>query len=162
MKGLSETGLNKLSEKERAHDAELHEAVILFDGVCNLCNSSVNFVIDRDKAGRFKFSALQSREAAPYLGTCGGHDLTSDGLLGSILLIEGDRCYNKSTAALRIARRLDGLWPLLYGFIIVPRFIRDAVYNWIAQNRYKWFGRLDACRLPTPELRQRFLDGLSG
>lgn len=142
-------------------DAGLHEAVILFDGVCNLCNSSINFIIDRDRAGRFKFAALQSPEAAPYVARCDRKAADESDLLQSILLVENGTCYAKSTAALRIARRLDGAWPLLYGFIVIPRFARDFVYDWIARNRYKWFGKQDACRLPTPELRQRFLDGLA-
>ncbi len=131
--------------------------VILFDGVCNLCNSSVNFVIDRDKAGYFKFGALQTPESEPYVAICGRDAADDDDLLQSIVLVEEGKCYTKSTAALKIARRLDSAWPLLYGFIVVPRFIRDFVYDWIAQNRYKWFGKQDSCRLPTPELRQRFL-----
>lgn len=159
LNSLSENRLPDISLSERQH---VHETVILFDGVCNLCNNSVNFVIDHDKAGKFKFSALQSAEATPYLDKCKRFDRAAESLLGSILLIEENRCYDKSTAALRIAKQLDGLWPVLYGFIIIPKFMRDAVYNWIAQNRYKWFGQLDACRLPTPELRQRFLDGLQG
>lgn len=134
-----------------------HEAVILFDGVCNLCNSSVNFVIDRDRTGFFKFGALQTPEAAPYVASCGKDAGDEADLLQSIVLVEEGNCYTRSTAALKIARRLDGAWPLLYGFMIVPRFLRDLVYNWIAKNRYKWFGKQDACRLPTPELRQRFL-----
>ncbi len=141
---------------------EIHKSVILFDGVCNLCNSSVNFVIDRDAAGRFKFSALQSPEALPYIAQANRSPEDLGDLLQSIILVEGDKMYDKSTAALKIARQLDGLWPLLYGFIIIPRFIRDFVYNWIAKNRYQWFGQLEACRLPTPELRNRFLDGLQG
>ena len=147
--------------KRPTDDKQLFEAIILFDGVCNLCNSSVNFIIDRDKTAKFKFSALQSAEAAPYSARrCSRLPEEAEGSFDSILLIEGERCYDKSTAALRIAKRLDGMWPLLYGLIIIPKFIRNAVYNWIATNRYSWFGRLDACRLPTPELRQRFLDGL--
>lgn len=135
----------------------MHDAVILFDGVCNLCNSSINFIIDRDRAGRFKFAALQTPEAAPYVTRCNRKAADESDLLQSILLVEKGTCYAKSTAALRIARRLDGAWPLLYGFIIIPGFARDYVYDWIARNRYKWFGKQDACRLPTPELRQRFL-----
>lgn len=146
----------------KSNHTELHKSVILFDGVCNLCNNSVNFVIDRDKSGQFKFSALQSPEALPYITQANRSPEDIQDLLQSILLIEGDRIYDKSTAALKIARKLDGLWPLLYGFIIIPGFVRDFVYDWIAKNRYEWFGQLEACRLPTPELRSRFLDGLQG
>ena len=146
--------------KSPASANSAHQSIILFDGVCNLCNGSVNFVIDRDVAGRFKFAALQSNEAVPYLASCESTDEST--LLSSILLIEGGRCFDKSTAALRIARQLDGLWPMLYIFIIIPKFIRDSIYSWVAKNRYKWFGRQEVCRIPTPALRQRFLDGLSG
>ncbi len=142
------------------HMNSRYNAIILFDGVCNLCNSSVNFIIDRDKAGNFKFSALQSVEARPYLERAGKSPDELDAVLQSLVLIEGENFYTRSTAALRIARRLDGLWPLAYGFIIIPKFIRDKAYDWVARNRYKWFGRLDACRIPTPELRKRFLDQL--
>jgi len=130
-----------------------HKAVILFDGVCNFCNSSVNFVIDRDKDGYFKYGALQSDEGTALL-TQSGYDST---YLESILLIEGGHIYRDSEAALRVARRLSGLWPMLYGCIIIPRFLRDAVYNWIARNRYKWFGKMDSCRIPTPDIRSRFI-----
>jgi len=125
--------------------------VVLFDGVCNLCNASVLFVIDRDPGGRFAFAPLQSGVAARLLAHR-GYGETS---LGSVLLLEGGRVYERSTAALRVARRLGGWWPLLYAFIAVPRPIRDAVYDWIARNRYRWFGKEEACRIPTPELRSR-------
>ncbi len=125
-------------------------ATVLFDGVCNLCNASVNFVIDRDKRSYFKFAPLQS-EAAKALGE------TVTGDPDSIVLIENGKRHDKSGAALRIARRLNGAWPLLFLFIIVPPFIRDSVYRYIARNRYKWFGKADACRMPTPELKARFL-----
>ncbi|ARA92450.1 MAG: thiol-disulfide oxidoreductase DCC family protein [Bacteroidetes bacterium] len=134
-------------------DVLKEHAVILFDGVCNLCNASVNFVIDHDPAGYFKMAALQSDEAAPLLEHFG---LQAD-YLDSIVLIEGDRVYRHSDAALRVARRLDGAWPLLYAFIVVPRPIRDAVYDWIARNRYAWFGRRESCRIPTPDVMDRFL-----
>ncbi|MEM8485291.1 MAG: thiol-disulfide oxidoreductase DCC family protein [Bacteroidota bacterium] len=144
-----------------ANTHPMEDRVILFDGVCNLCNSSVNFVIDRDRAGLYKFSALQSAEAKAYLAKAGLNGEVDDELLQSVVLYENGVLYKKSTAALRIARQLDGPWPLLYAFVIAPRFIRDAVYDVIARNRYFWFGQRDACRLPTPELRQRFLDGLT-
>lgn len=129
------------------------EQVILFDGVCNLCNSSVNFVIDRDTQNQFKFASLQSefgQEKVQRLGK-------DPGQLNSIVLIEGDRFYRKSTAALRIARRLSGGWPLLFAFVIIPPFLRDMAYDFIAKNRYRWFGKEDTCRIPTPELSHRFL-----
>lgn len=125
-------------------------ATILFDGVCNLCNASVNFIIDRDPKGYFRFAALQS-DAAKALGEAPNGDPDS------IVLLEDGVRYEQSTAALRIARRLSGLWPVLYAGIILPRPLRDLVYRFIARNRYKWFGRRDACRLPSPELKARFL-----
>jgi predicted DCC family thiol-disulfide oxidoreductase YuxK len=129
-------------------------AVVLFDGVCNLCNASVLFVIDRDPAGYFAFLPLQGSEAQRYLerhGCGGGADLSS------IVLIEGGRCFRRSTAALRVARRLTGAWPLLYGFLVVPAPVRDFLYAWIAHNRYRWFGRAERCRIASPELQSRFL-----
>ena len=127
--------------------------IILFDGVCNLCNSSVQFVIKHDRKAVFKFASLQS-EAGQKL-------LTKYGLatneFNSFVLIEDNKVYLKSTAALRVARKLDMLLSLLYLFIIIPPFIRDAFYNYISQHRYKWFGKRDECWLPTPELSERFL-----
>lgn len=128
-------------------------AIIFFDGVCNLCNGFVQFVISRDKKGYFKFAALQSEAAKPYLKDCG----ISVKELGTVVLWENGECYTRSTAALRILRQLSGIWPVLYGAAIFPTFLRDAVYKFIAANRYKWFGRKDSCMLPTPELKQRFL-----
>ena len=129
-------------------------AVVLFDGVCNLCNGAINFIIDRDPAGYFRFAPLQSDAAAPYLN--GADDGAAD--LGTIVLVEDGQTYVRSTAALRIARRLTAPWPLLFLAIVVPRPLRDAVYDWVAHNRYDWFGRRDECRVPTPALRDRFLD----
>lgn len=129
-------------------------AVVLFDGVCNLCNGAVNFIIDRDPAGYFRFAPLQSDAAAPYLD--GADGVAGD--LGTIVLVEDGETYVRSTAALRVARRLTAPWPLLFLAIAVPRPLRDAVYDWVAHNRYDWFGKRDECRLPTPGLRDRFLD----
>ncbi|HMR91998.1 MAG TPA: thiol-disulfide oxidoreductase DCC family protein [Chitinophagaceae bacterium] len=128
--------------------------VILFDGVCNLCNSSVQFVIRRDKKGSFRFASLQGRSGQQYLQQ---YHLPVDDF-NSFVLIENNRAYTRSTAALRVARRLGGGWKLLYGFIVIPRFIRDAVYNLVAKNRYRWFGKKEACMIPSPELKARFLD----
>ncbi|MGV3503323.1 MAG: thiol-disulfide oxidoreductase DCC family protein [Adhaeribacter sp.] len=128
-------------------------AIILFDGVCNLCNGFVQFVIRQDHAQRFRFASLQSDKARELLqGQPGaGHSLDS------VVLIENGRHYRQSTAALRILRHLSGGWPLLYGLVVVPAFVRDRVYAWVAGNRYRWFGQRDACMLPTPELKARFL-----
>jgi predicted DCC family thiol-disulfide oxidoreductase YuxK len=127
--------------------------VILFDGVCNLCNASVLFIIDRDPRGRFAFAPLQSEYAAALLRE---HGWVGDALT-TVLLIEDGRVYDRSSAALRIARGLSGFWPLLSLFRIVPRPVRDLAYDCLARHRYRWFGRTDACRVPTPELRSRFL-----
>ncbi len=131
------------------------EPVILFDGVCNLCSASVNFVIDRDPGARFRFAPLQS-EAGREILTAHGESIPV-GDPDSIVLVEDGAVYERSTAALRIARDLGGPWSLLYVFIIIPAFVRDAVYRLVARNRYRWFGKSDACRVPTPELRARFL-----
>lgn len=138
-------------------DVSENHALVLFDGVCNLCNGAVNFIIDRDPVGYFRFAALQSEEAAPLLARFGRPPVASATAPDSIVLIEGGRLYERSGAALRIARRLRGPWPLLYAFVAVPKPLRDAAYGWIAANRYRWFGKEDACRLPTPGLRARFL-----
>lgn len=127
--------------------------IILFDGVCNLCNGAVNFVIERDKKNVFKFAALQS-EVGRELASKYEIDTAA---LDSIILIDGDTHYQKSTAALRIARELSGGYPLLYGFMVLPKFLRNAVYDYIARNRYKWFGKKENCMIPTPELKSRFL-----
>ena len=129
--------------------------VVLFDGVCNLCHGAVQFIVDRDPRGTFQFASLQSERAAALLREHGRNPPEGDP--ESVVLVEDGRIYEHSTAALRIALRLGGLWSLLYGFVIVPRFVRDAVYRFIARNRYRWFGRTEQCRVPTPELRARFL-----
>ena len=128
--------------------------VILFDGVCNLCNSSVQVVIKSDAKKRFQFASLQSAFGQKIMQE-NGLPLTE---LNSFILLEGDKIYTKSTAALRVAKRLKGLWPLLYAFIVVPPFIRNWVYDFVSKNRYKWFGKQEACWLPTPELKGRFLN----
>lgn len=126
---------------------------MLFDGVCNLCNGAVNFIIDRDPDRRFRFAALQSEAAKPLLAHC---DLPPDAL-DTLVVVEEGRCYARSAAALRVVRRLAGAWWLLYALVVIPRPLRDAVYGWIVRNRYRWFGKSDECRVPTPELRERFL-----
>jgi predicted DCC family thiol-disulfide oxidoreductase YuxK len=128
--------------------------VVLFDGECNLCNHSVNFVIDRDPRGHFRFASSQSDVGQALLAR---HGLRDAALTGVVLLQDG-RAFTGSSAALRIARGLRAPWSLLSWLLVVPRPIRDFVYGVVARNRYRWFGRIDACRLPTPELRQRFLD----
>jgi len=127
--------------------------IILFDGVCNLCNSTVVRVIKADKKNLFRFAALQSdigeRLVAKYHIDISKTD--------SIILIDNDKAYVKSTAALRIARHLSGGYPLFYSLMIVPNFIRNWGYDIIAKNRYRWYGKKDSCMIPTPELKSKFL-----
>ena len=126
---------------------------ILFDGVCNFCNASINFIIDRDSKGVFKFAALQSEIGQEFLKRNGLKQDTFD----SVILEKSGIIYQKSDAALEIARNLDGFWKILYVFKIVPFFLRNPIYDLVARNRYRIFGRTDACRLPTPALKARFL-----
>ncbi|MEQ8706464.1 MAG: thiol-disulfide oxidoreductase DCC family protein [Phaeodactylibacter sp.] len=127
--------------------------ILLFDGVCNLCNSSVQFIIERDPEARFRFASLQSEEGQGLLHTFGAR--LPD--LSSVVLVQDGKLYARSEAALRVARQLKGGWALLYAFIVVPRPIRDAIYNWIARNRYRWFGKKEACMIPSPDIQSRFL-----
>ena len=127
--------------------------IILFDGVCNLCTTSVQQVIKHVPKEKFKFAALQSKFGQQFLAQ---HQLPTQAF-NTFLLIEQNQLYTRSTAALRVARHLSGLWPLLYIFILVPPFIRNAVYNFIAKNRHKWFGQKNQCWMPTPKLQERFL-----
>ncbi len=129
--------------------------VLLFDGVCNLCKGSVRFVIERDPDKRFRFASLQSAIAKELLGPEEAH-ATED--LDSVILIDADGVWRKSSAALRTAKRLKGPWRLMGVFLVVPRPIRDAVYDFIGKRRYRWFGRMDACWVPETDVRDRFLD----
>ncbi|MFN0083714.1 MAG: thiol-disulfide oxidoreductase DCC family protein [Ferruginibacter sp.] len=131
-----------------------NKPIILFDGVCNLCNNSVQFVIKHDKQEKFNFAALQSETGQAFLKQYG---LPATGF-DSFVLVQNEKAFFKSTAALHVAKQLDGPIKLLFGFIIVPAFIRNAVYNFIAKNRYKWFGKKDHCMIPTPALKARFLN----
>jgi predicted DCC family thiol-disulfide oxidoreductase YuxK len=128
--------------------------IILFDGVCNLCNNSVQFVIKHDTDNKFMFAALQSPTGQALLQQ---YNLPQQEL-NSFVLIKDEKVYLKSTGALNVAKNLNGPVKLLYGFIIVPEFIRNAVYNFIAKNRYKWFGKKESCMIPTPALQSRFLN----
>ncbi len=133
--------------------------IILFDGVCNLCESTVHFVVRRDKNKQFRFASLQSAAAQELLAS---HQYVFDDL-SSVLLIIDDTLYRKSRAALQIVRRLDGAWPLLYyAFFWLPTFIADPVYDFIGNRRYKWFGKKAECWIPDDELRQRFIDDPTG
>ncbi|WP_396596724.1 thiol-disulfide oxidoreductase DCC family protein [Dokdonia sp. R86516] len=128
--------------------------IILFDGVCNLCNGAITFIIQRDKKDLFRYAPLQS-EIGKELAAKHHIDLDK---VDSIILVTEDKAYAKSTAALHIAKQLSAGWPLLAVFLILPKFFRDAVYDFIARNRYKWFGKKEACMIPTPELKSKFLD----
>lgn len=127
--------------------------VILFDGVCNFCNGAVNFTIKRNKDKTIKFAPLQSEAGRELVKQYG----LPENDMRSFLFIENEKMYNRSTAALRVCRHLKGLWPLCYAFIIVPPFIRNGVYDFIAKNRYKWFGQKEECMVPSADVRARFL-----
>ena len=130
--------------------------VVLFDGVCNLCNGAVNFAIDRDPTSRLRFASLQSPAARQLLARL-EHPVPA-GDPESILLVERGRVYECSGAVLRIARHLSGGWSLLAALLVVPWPLRDLVYRWVASHRYRWFGKADVCRVPTSELRAHFLE----
>lgn len=127
--------------------------IVLFDGVCNLCDRAVNFIIQRDPKDRFKVASLQDGASKKLLKDY----QVNESYLDSIVLVRGDQIFYKSRAALEIAKKLKGLWPIIYAFVIVPYFIRDPLYDWIARNRYKWFGKRETCRMPTEEDKQKFL-----
>lgn len=128
-------------------------AIILFDGVCNLCNGFVQFVIARDPLGRFRFCSLQSDTARALL-----RKTTVDAsALSTVVLLEQDQVYTESTAVLRIARKLGRGWPALYVFILIPAFIRNAAYRWVARTRYRLFGKRAECMIPKADWQDRFL-----
>lgn len=129
-------------------------AVVLYDGVCHLCQGSVRFIVERDRAGYFRFAQLQSPAGRALVA---GHRLPPD--LQSLVLVESGRTHVRSGAVLRIARRLDGPWKLAWVLLVVPAPLRDVVYAWVARHRYGWFGRSDLCELPSPAVRARLLDG---
>ncbi|MFN3996921.1 thiol-disulfide oxidoreductase DCC family protein [Algoriphagus sp.] len=129
------------------------KSVILFDGVCNLCNASIDFILKRDKKNQFLVGALQEDAGKNLLSKF----KVNPEYLDSLVLIEGDQIYFRSTAALKIAKKLPGLWPLFHGFMFLPSGIRDGIYNWIGRNRYRWFGKKNTCRLPTPEEKAKFI-----
>ena len=135
---------------------EARQAVVLYDGVCHLCQASVRFVAGRDRHAYFRFGALQSPRGRALADAAGFAPTDPP---ATIVLLEGGRAYTRSTAALRIARRLSFPWSALgaIGFV-VPRPLRDAVYAWVARHRYGWFGRSDVCERPVPEWRERFID----
>ncbi len=128
--------------------------IILFDGICNLCNGAVQFIIRHDKKKLFVFASLQSEIGQKLLKQ---YNFPLDEF-NSFILIDNDKAFTRSTSALKVVKKLNGIFSLLYAFIILPAFIRDGIYNRVAANRYKWFGKKDECMIPTPELKARFLD----
>lgn len=138
----------------RAGHSQQDGPLVLFDGVCNLCNASVRFAVRRDPPARVRFASLQSDVARRLLKDCPRDVWQQD----SIVLIERGQCYMASDAVLRISRYLRWPWPILRGLLLVPRPVRDAAYRVIARHRYSWFGRSDVCQLPVPGERNRFLD----
>ena len=131
----------------------MNHPIFLFDGVCKFCNAGVNFIIDRDVRKRFRFAPLQSDAGQALLRRFGKR--TDD--FDTAVVVEHGRAYVKSSAALRIARHLGGPWALLTLLFAVPPFLRDGAYDLLARNRYRWFGKADTCRMPTPDVRDRFL-----
>jgi predicted DCC family thiol-disulfide oxidoreductase YuxK len=131
-------------------------AIVLFDGVCNLCNGAVRFIAANDPAGHFAFLSLQSPRGAALLGP------GSAPPAASIVVLDAGKRYEESDAVLHIAVYLRWPWPLVFGLILLPRSVRDAAYRWVARNRYRWFGRRDVCALPPPEWHDRFLDENAG
>lgn len=139
--------------ERRNGDTQSPPVIILFDGVCNFCNASVDFVLRHDRKGRFRFAALQSAAGKAMLKELG----LQDDYIKSVVLVERERYATGSTALLRVAWRLGFPWCLLAALLIIPPFLREPVYAFFARHRYRWFGRRRNCRVPTPEEQQRFL-----
>ncbi|PRP66525.1 thiol-disulfide oxidoreductase DCC family protein [Nonlabens agnitus] len=132
----------------------MEKKIVLFDGVCNLCNKAVPFIIEHDPKDQFRFAALQSEIGTSLLSK---HQI-DPAKIDSIILIKDDKAYIKASAALRIAKDLSGAISLVYAFVILPKFITNSIYDFIARNRYSWFGKKDNCMIPTPSLKSKFLD----
>jgi predicted DCC family thiol-disulfide oxidoreductase YuxK len=130
------------------------QPLVIFDGLCNFCNYWVRFIIKRDKKATLKFTSLQGETAKTILPVFS----INPEILSSVILIEDGKAYTESSAAIRICRHLDGGWKLMYGLIIIPKFLRNVVYNLIARNRYSWFGKKDQCMIPSAKDKDRFLD----
>ncbi len=139
------------SEKNQT---DISSPILLFDGVCNLCNYFVQFIIKRDKQGQIKFASLQSEVGQSILGQ---HQLPTEELQ-SVVFVEKGKAYTHSSAALQVLNKLGYPWRLLMLFSILPKGFRDWVYDWIAVNRYRWFGKQDSCMMPDENLAKRFLD----
>lgn len=130
------------------------KSIVIFDGYCNLCSNSVIFILKNDKKDNFRFTSLQSE----YTQKLTEIEKKKTKIPDSIILLENGNVYTQSTAALRIAKKLRWPFPLAYAFIIVPPFIRNAIYRFIAQNRYKWFGKRDTCFIPEQDVSYKFLN----
>jgi predicted DCC family thiol-disulfide oxidoreductase YuxK len=129
------------------------KSIVFFDGVCNLCNASIDFIIQKDKKNQFLVGALQDSLSKEVLA---GHQVKQD-YLDSLILLEEDKIFYKSTAALKIARKLSGIWPIFYPLIHLPTWLRDPVYDFIGKNRYRLFGKKNTCRIASPEEKAKFL-----
>jgi len=134
----------------------LPERIVIFDGVCNLCEFSVNFIYQRDIHGKFTFTPAQSPLGSKLLE----HYRINTGTLDTVVLVKHNRAYTRSTAALEIASELDIPWNSLQLFSLIPQPLRDQIYDFIAGNRYAWFGKKESCMIPTPEIKSRFLEQL--
>ncbi len=128
--------------------------IVLYDGVCNLCNDSVKFIIKHDKSAKFHFAPMQEPAGRALLKQHGLEDID----MSTFVLIKNGKAYLRSTAWMQIVSELDGAWPMLSAFRVVPRFIRDAAYDYVGARRYKWFGKKEMCLIPTPDTKRRFLD----
>lgn len=137
----------------RIMNPDTDKSIVLFDGVCNLCNGAVQFILQRDRKEQFLFASLQS-DAAKEIMLHFDRDISE---LSTIYLVKDKKLYDKSTAALLIANQLNGFWPVLTVFLIIPKFIRDPIYTFIAKNRYKWFGKKEQCMVPDKGWKKRFL-----
>ena len=133
---------------------EAQSPVLLFDGVCNLCSNSVQFVLNRNGKENVNFASLQSKFGVQTLKKA----KLPTNYTSSLVLLENDKVYVKSDAALKLVKHLNGLWKIGSVLLIIPKFIRNPVYDWIAKNRYRWFGKKEACWIPEPKWKKRFLD----
>lgn len=127
--------------------------ILLFDGYCNLCSNSVQFILRHEKNNALLFGSLQSDKGKELLA----HYSLNPEYIDSLVFIKNNKVYLKSSAALKLCLHLKGLYPLLYGFIIIPAFMRNWIYDYISKNRYKWYGKKDSCMIPDKELIKRFL-----
>ena len=143
-----------MSARKNIHELRNTNFIILFDGVCNFCDKSVNFIIKRDTKDQFLYAPLNSEAGIDFIKTQSEKVKNTD----SIILITKDKVYSKSRAAIKIASKLSGLWFLMSLFYIVPSLIRDSIYDYIAKNRYQWFGKLDSCKVINVKEKNKFLN----